>query len=41
MASGYDISSRNPFRLMKGRLGVYDKHTYDPEKTDPSIDGVI
>ena len=24
MASGYDLSSRVPFRLMKGRLGVYD-----------------
>ena len=27
MASGYDFSSRQPFRLMKGRLGVYDKPT--------------
>ena len=25
MASGYDLSSRVPFRLMKGRLGVYEK----------------
>ena len=29
MASGYDLSSRVPFRLMKGRLGVYDKKEYD------------
>lgn len=25
MASGYDLSSQVPFRLLKGRLGVYDK----------------
>ena len=30
MASGYDLSSRVPFRLMKGRLGVYDKRPFDP-----------
>ena len=30
MASGYDLSSQIPFRLMKGRLGVYDKHLFDP-----------
>ena len=30
MASGYDSSSRVPFRLMKGRLGVYDKRPFDP-----------
>ena len=40
MASGYDLSSRQPFRLMKGRLGVYDKRPYDPDKTDPEIDGI-
>lgn len=41
MASGYDISSRHPFRLMQGRLGTYDKRQYDSRKTDPQIDGVI
>ena len=30
MASGYDLSSRVPFRLMKGRLGVYEKRPFDP-----------
>jgi hypothetical protein len=30
VASGYDLSSRVPFRLMKGRLGVYDKRSFDP-----------
>ena len=30
MASGYDISSNVPYRLMKGRLGVYDKRPFDP-----------
>ena len=33
MASGYDLSSQIPFRLMKGRLGVYDKRAFDPEKS--------
>ena len=37
MASGYDLSSRVPFRLMKGRLGVYEK-PFDPDTT--SIEGV-
>ena len=31
MASGYDFSSFIPFRLMKGRLGVYDKQEFIPE----------
>ena len=31
MSSGYDLSSQFPFRLMKGRLGVYDKKPYEPE----------
>ena len=38
MASGYDLSSRVPFRLMKGRLGVYDKRPFDPESSP--VDGV-
>ena len=25
MASGYDLSNQIPFRLMQGRLGVYEK----------------
>ena len=25
--SGYDLDNRNPFTLMKGRLGIYDKNT--------------
>ena len=33
MASGYDLSSQIPFRLMKGRLGVYDKREFDPHKS--------
>ena len=40
MASGYDLSSKHPFRLMQGRLGTYDKRPYDPSATDPEIDGV-
>lgn len=38
MASGYDISSRVPFRLMKGRLGVYDKKEFNPKVS--SVDGI-
>lgn len=34
---GYDLSSRVPFRLMQGRLGVYDKRPFDPEKN--SVEG--
>lgn len=26
MGSGYDFSSKNPYRLLKGRLGVYEKN---------------
>ena len=40
MASGYDISSRHPFRLMQGRLGTYDKRIYDARTTDPELDGI-
>ena len=39
MASGYDLSNRVPYRLMKGRLGVYDKAPFDP-RTAP-VEGVI
>ena len=38
MASGYDLSNRVPYRLMKGRLGVYDKQPFDQE--EHSIQGV-
>jgi hypothetical protein len=31
VASGYDLSSKVPFRLMKGRLGIYEKQHYEPE----------
>ena len=41
MASGYDLSSRHPFRLMQGRLGTYDKYAYDSNKTDPKIGGIV
>jgi hypothetical protein len=38
VASGYDISSNVPFRLMKGRLGIYDKKPFDPSTN--SVEGV-
>lgn len=33
MASGYDLSSSVPFRLMQGRLGVYDKRPFDQSES--------
>ena len=39
MGSGYDLSSKVPFRLMKGRLGVYDKKEFNSEIH--SIEGII
>ena len=41
MASGYDLSSRNTFRLLKGRLGVYEKRPFDPSGVDPDLEGVF
>ena len=38
MAGGFDLSSKLPFRLMKGRLGVYDKRPFDPSIS--AIEGV-
>ena len=38
MASGYDLSSKVPFRLMQGRLGVYNKRPFDPDSNP--IEGV-
>jgi hypothetical protein len=37
VASGYDLSSKHTFRLMQGRLGIYDKRPYNPQTTDPEI----
>ena len=34
--AGYDLSSKNPYRLMKGRLGVYDKRPFE----EMSIEGI-
>lgn len=38
MASGYDLSSQVPFRLLKGRLGVYDKPSSNYAN---SVEGVV
>jgi hypothetical protein len=38
VASGYDLSSNVPYRLMKGRLGVYDKKPFNPHTN--SVAGV-
>ena len=38
MPSGYDLSTKVPFRLLQGRLGVYDKQPFEPDTT--TIDGV-
>jgi hypothetical protein len=34
MGSGYDLSNKNPFRLMQGRLGSYEIQTFEPERID-------
>ena len=39
MASGYDLSSRVPFRLMQGRLGVYDKRPFNEDKAP--VEGIV
>ena len=38
MASGYDLSNQIPYRLMKGRLGVYEKRPFDPNTN--TIEGI-
>ena len=38
--SGYDFSSRHSFRIMQGRMGIFDKQSYDPNLTDPKLDGI-
>lgn len=38
MASGYDLSSQVPFRLLKGRLGVYDKPSSNYAN---SVEGIV
>lgn len=34
--AGYDLSSKNPYRLIKGRLGVYDKRPFE----EMSVEGI-
>ena len=34
MGSGYDLTNKNPFRLMKGRLGAYEPQRFQSERTD-------
>ena len=34
MGSGYDLSNKNPFRLMQGRLGSYERQGFEPDRTD-------
>ena len=38
MKSGYDLNNKAPLQLMKARLGVYSKETFDAEQM--TIDGV-
>ena len=38
MAAGYDLSSNHTYRLMQGRLGVYDKRPFNPNAN--SVSGV-
>lgn len=36
--AGYNLSNKNTYRLMQGRLGIYDKKPYDPSKNN--VEGV-
>ena len=36
-----EVFNKHTFRLMQGRLGVYDKRPYDPKTTDPELDGIL
>ena len=38
--SDYDYRKSNPMNLIKGRLGIYDKHQFNPSKLDSSLQGV-
>jgi hypothetical protein len=38
VASGYDLSNQHTYRLMQGRLGVYDKRPFNPDAN--SVEGV-
>ena len=38
MASGYDLSNKHPFRLMQGRLGIFDKKPFNPNENN--IEGI-
>ena len=37
MASGYDLTDNHTYRLLKGRLGIFDKPPFDPSKVDPQL----
>ena len=39
MAAGYDLSSNHTYRLMQGRLGIYDKRPFNPDTN--SLNGVV
>lgn len=39
MGQGYDLSNKNPFRLLRGRLWSYERSGYEPARN--SLEGVI
>ena len=40
MPAAYDLSNRHSYRLMQGRLGIYDKY-HDPNKViDKNLKGL-
>ena len=40
MSRGYDLSEKLGYRLMQGRLGVYDKYQSHETVLDPKLIGV-
>lgn len=37
---GYDLSNKHPFRLLQGRLGIYDKYKSNEHVLDNELTGV-
>lgn len=40
MSRGYDLSEKLGYRLMQGRLGIYDKYQSHETVLDPKLTGI-
>ena len=40
MVSGYDLTDNHTYRLLKGRLGIFEKSPFDPSKVDPQLNNL-